>query len=287
MPLNFISHNGNKYPDFQSLGGASLWIRPLAQYYCKGNGLDIGYSKEAWMLPNAIGIEPSIDPQWDAMKLPQGEFDYIHSSHCLEHVNRNVYDVLDYWLSKIKVGGILFLYLPHSSQSYWHPSSNRKHIHSFNGSEIEMYLNDLGHKVWVSGCDFNHSFVVVCEKVDKSCSGVVVGDISNEVIKSKDKYNGRSFTRVTPENQSQFGDIPLWHYVHNSVGETATLPHQNMNETVMKGMYYTYFKTPMPDCLVPEYNEGCLEKENDTPLTHYRHMADKAGVYWADKCKAL
>ena len=166
MPLNFITHNGNKYPSHDAIGGASLWIRPLAQHYCHGKGYDIGYSKEAWMLPGAIGIEPSIDHTWDAMKLPTGEVDYIFSSHCLEHVQRNWYDVIDYWLSKIKVGGMLFLYLPHSSQTYWHPSSNRKHIHSFNGSEIETYLDGLGHKVYVSGCDWNHSFVVVCEKVD-------------------------------------------------------------------------------------------------------------------------
>ena len=165
MPLKFITHNGKKYPHWQAEGNAARWVLPLAQYHCIGKGYDIGYSKEAWMLPGAIGIEPSIDPKWDAMKLPTGEVDYIFSSHCLEHVQRNWYDVIDYWLSKIRIGGILFLYLPHACQSYWHPSSNRKHIHSFDGSEIEVYLDRLGHEVYVSGPDFNNSFVVVCEKV--------------------------------------------------------------------------------------------------------------------------
>jgi hypothetical protein len=164
MPLTFITHNGIKYPDHQAIGGASIWIRPLAQYYCVGKGLDVGYSKEKWMLPGAIGIEPDIDHTYHAMHLPKGEFDYLHSSHCLEHVKENWYNVIDYWMSKIKVGGILFLYLPHKSQTYWHSISNRKHIHEFDGSEIGSYLQSLGHKVWVSGCDFNHSFVVVCEK---------------------------------------------------------------------------------------------------------------------------
>lgn len=183
MPLNFITHNNNHYPEHQAIGGASLWIRPLAQYYCKGTGLDIGYSKECWMLPNAIGIEPAIDPTYNAMRLPTltgndkivasetskyelsgGGWDFIHSSHCLEHVKENWCNVLDYWLSKIKIGGILFLYLPHKSQSYWNVTSNRKHIHEFDGSEIGKYLNHLGHDVYVSGCDFNNSFVVICEK---------------------------------------------------------------------------------------------------------------------------
>lgn len=164
MPLNFITHNNNQYPEHQAIGGASLWIRPLAQYYCKGTGLDIGYSKECWMLPGAIGIEPTIHHAYDAMRLPTGQFDYIHSSHCLEHVKENWCNVLDYWLSKIKIGGILFLYLPHKSQSYWNVTSNRKHVHEFDGSEISKYLNHLGHDVYVSGCDFNNSFVVICEK---------------------------------------------------------------------------------------------------------------------------
>lgn len=207
MPLNFIQHNGNKYPDWQGRGNAARWIMPLAQYIIDTErmvGYDIGYSKEAWMLPGAIGIEPTIDPNWDAMKLPAGEVDYIFSSHCLEHVQRNWYDCIDYWLSKIRIGGILFLYLPHSSQTYWHPSSNRKHIHSFNGSEIETYLNDLGHKVYVSGCDWNHSFVVVCEKVD-SKTGLSEQQIDELKTAWKEASKHARPIEIQP-------DIPTGHY---------------------------------------------------------------------------
>jgi hypothetical protein len=165
MPLTFIAHNGIQYPSHQAIGGASLWIRPLAQHYCVGQGLDIGYSKEKWMLPGAIGIEPDIDPTYHAMHLPKGEFDYIHASHSLEHVKENWPNVLDYWLSKIRVGGILFLYLPHKSQSYWNVEYNRKHVHEFGRGKIRRYLQSLGHKVYVSGVDHNNSFVVICEKV--------------------------------------------------------------------------------------------------------------------------
>lgn len=167
MPLEFITFNGVEYPIHESIGGASLWIRPLAQFYCKGtNGVDIGYSKEKWMLPGAIGIEPSIDHRYHAMDFPGSDYDYIHSSHTLEHVKENWTLVLDYWLGKIKVGGILFLYLPHISQTYWNIYHNRKHVHQFDGTEIGGYLKSLGQKVFVSGCDFNHSFVVICEKMD-------------------------------------------------------------------------------------------------------------------------
>lgn len=166
MGLNFISHNDKLYPCHQAIGNAAQWIMPLAKYYCRGTGLDVGYSKENWMMPDAIGIEPTIDPQYDAMRLPKGEYDYLFSSHCLEHVKENWYNVIDYWLTKIRIGGVLFLYLPHLSQTYWQSISNRKHIHQFMGDEIGTYLLNQGHKVYVSGIDANHSFTVICEKTE-------------------------------------------------------------------------------------------------------------------------
>lgn len=168
MPLEWIEFGGVKYPKHEGIGNAAQWIMPLAKFYCKGeNGLDIGYSKPEWKFPGAFGVEPTIDPEYNAMSLPYQKdgWDFIFSSHCLEHVKENWMNVLDYWLSEIKVGGIMFLYLPHTSQTYWHPKNNRKHIHSFNGDEIRDYLTRMGHNVFVGGCDANHSFVVICERV--------------------------------------------------------------------------------------------------------------------------
>lgn len=162
--MNKITFKDKDYPDFQAHGNAARWIMPMAQYYCNGRGVDIGCSKQEWAMPGAKMIEPALTPEYHAMNFPQYELDYIFSSHCLEHVKENWYNVLDYWLTKIRVGGILFLYLPHKSQEYWLPENNRKHIHRFDGGEITSYLRSLGHDVFCSGVDLNHSFVVVCEK---------------------------------------------------------------------------------------------------------------------------
>lgn len=164
MPLEFITHNGQNYPSHEAEGFAAQWISPLAKRYCTGTGLDVGCNRQEWCFHGAIPCDPAMN-DYSAMSLPLGEFDYIFSSHCIEHIKENWYNVLDYWLTKIKIGGIIFLYLPHKSQTYWHPSSNRKHIHSFDGPEIGDYLTSLGHKVFVGGCDANHSFTVICEKV--------------------------------------------------------------------------------------------------------------------------
>lgn len=166
MPIETIEFNGVEYPAFQAKGNAARWVIPYAKEYCKGHGIDIGCSRPEWAFPLAMWtVDPAING-YDAMNFPYRDLDYIFSSHCLEHVKENWYNVLDYWLTKIKVGGIIFLYLPHKSQEYWLPKNNRKHVHSFDSSEIYDYLRSLGHKVIKSGVDLNNSFVVVCEKVD-------------------------------------------------------------------------------------------------------------------------
>lgn len=169
MSFETIEFNNKVYPAFQATGNAARWCRPFADEILKGLkfGLDIGYCKEEWKYPGAVGIEPIINERYDAMHLPQIEprWQYIHSSHCLEHVKENWMNVLDYWLENLRVGGILFLYLPHVSQEYWQTWSNRKHVHQFTGEEIKSYLFSKGHKVCLSGVDLNNSFIVVCEKL--------------------------------------------------------------------------------------------------------------------------
>jgi len=172
MPIETIKFKDKEYPSFQAQGNAARWVMEFAKQYCVGKGVDVGCHKEEWAFPGAYITDPSIN-EFDAMNLipskvingiKMPEWDYIFSSHCLEHVKENWMTVLDYWLSCIRVGGIIFLYLPHKSQEYWLPENNRKHVHSFDGLEISDYLRGLGHKVIRSGVDLNHSFVVVCEK---------------------------------------------------------------------------------------------------------------------------
>ena len=138
--MKTVNCEGADYLAHEAEGNAAKWIMPFAQYYCKGVGVDIGYSKDEWKMPGAYGIDNG--ETWNATNIPirrvlvnddKIEWDFIFSSHCLEHVAANLYETLDHWIDRIKVGGILFLYLPHASQNYWQPRNNRKHVHSFTG----------------------------------------------------------------------------------------------------------------------------------------------------------
>jgi len=67
-----------------------------------------------WPLPGAI---PSSEekPAFD-----KGPFDFIFSSHCLEHIAAWE-DELRKWEAHLKPGGTMFLYLPHPAMRKWRP----------------------------------------------------------------------------------------------------------------------------------------------------------------------
>lgn len=162
--IKTIEFKGERYPMFQTHGNAAEFAIPFAKKICKGIGFDIGFSNPEWKFPGAVGIDLCVDDEYDAFNLPDYKVDYIFSSHCLEHLSSWV-DALDYWVSCLKPGGVLFLYLPHKTQKYWRPYFNRKHIHSLDPELIQEFLLDLNMKnIFVSSYDLNNSFYVIAEK---------------------------------------------------------------------------------------------------------------------------
>ena len=150
-------YKGNLYPEYLKHGNAMRLIEPVAKEFCYGCGLDIGCGK--WPLYGSIPVD------WehgdDAMSLPTGEYDYVFSSHCLEHLENPIQALL-HWKTRIKKGGVLFLYLPHPDMEYWLPQNNRKHLHSWYPKDMAKILTDLGFKrVIHSERDMAWSFSVV------------------------------------------------------------------------------------------------------------------------------
>jgi hypothetical protein len=186
MPIETISFNGKSYPKFQAEGNAARWVMPTALRVCQPTGTEIGFdvgcNRIEWAMPGALMVDP-VCTGWDAYNIPLPHdvsgsyavthyYDYCFSSHCLEHLPKWV-DALDYWHSRLKSGGVCFLYLPDQSQQYWFPTSNRKHIHSFTPEVLRMYFelskDDKQQPMWknvfVSGVDLNNSFVAMGEKI--------------------------------------------------------------------------------------------------------------------------
>lgn len=163
MNDKLYEYKGSVYPYYLKNGNAMQHIQQTAALFCEGRGLDIGASR--WPFPGSVPIYD--ENGLNAYNLPDGEWDYIFSSHCLEHLTNPV-NALVYWQSKIKPGGCLFLYLPHPDMEYWLPQNNRKHLHQWHPEDMHKLLVDLGYEnVLSSQRDMNWSF---------SCVGWVSGN---------------------------------------------------------------------------------------------------------------
>ncbi len=82
----------------------------------------------------------------DLYWIPPGTLDYIFSSHCLEHI-QDTQAALNLWVSKLRMGGTIFLYLPHPNMELWRPGGlwvGDGHKHALHPQKIVMSLYDAG-----------------------------------------------------------------------------------------------------------------------------------------------
>lgn len=170
--MDVIQYKDKFYPKFQAEGCASQFALPYAKHVCKGTGYDIGCMKKEWAFPGALPIDVDFDDEHDATNLPKGKVDYIFSSHCLEHLDNWVL-ALDYWSTKLKNEGVIFLYLPHYSQEYWRPWNNRKHVHILDPIHLTDYFLHNNFTVFSSGPDLNNSFMVIASKNRKNTTQIL------------------------------------------------------------------------------------------------------------------
>jgi putative FmdB family regulatory protein len=109
--------------------------------YFKGNGIDIGAGSDG--LSNYKHFFPLITSirDWDVKDgdamLMQGvgdcEYDFINSSHCLEHL-KDPYISLKNWLRILKVGGYMLITIPDADlyeQGIWPSNKNSDHKFRF------------------------------------------------------------------------------------------------------------------------------------------------------------
>lgn len=152
-----FEYRGQLYPDYIRRGNACRFIAPVAMQFCQGSGLDVGAGK--WPLPGATPVD--LASGGDAMALPEGRWNYIFSSHCLEHLTNPV-AAIEHWKTRLAPRCPLFLYLPHPAMEYWRPTQNRKHLHEWEPQVMVRMLRDLGFvNVIHSERDLAWSFAVV------------------------------------------------------------------------------------------------------------------------------
>lgn len=131
-----------RYPDLLNQGDAQRFIQPLALQYCKGAGLDVGSNH--WPFPGALSSDIN-NRQFD--KAP---FDFIFSSHCLEHIS-DWQAELTLWRDSLRSGGIMFCYVPHPLCEVWLPEGpwvkGGWHVHSPDPLGLYGFVRELGMEV--------------------------------------------------------------------------------------------------------------------------------------------
>lgn len=89
-------------------------VNGFFQKFMQGNGCEIGYgSKNETILPFCDGFDLNT-PGYDGRVIPvvDGYYDYLYSSHCLEHIIDWHYALFE-WMRVIKKGGFLIILVPH------------------------------------------------------------------------------------------------------------------------------------------------------------------------------
>ena len=154
-----FTYNGTLYPGYLKEGNAISYIMPVAKYFCKGKGLDIGGTTK-WHFPGARIVNVTKNDKYDANCLPKGKYDYIISSHCLEHLE-DPYATLHYWKQHLEQNGVLFLYLPHPKQSYWLMDCPHHKQKLFPELIKEFFIKLNFKDILVSDCDMYWSFCAI------------------------------------------------------------------------------------------------------------------------------
>jgi SAM-dependent methyltransferase len=99
--------------------------------YCVGRGLDIGYGGDL-LMENCVGWDIEHGDAQLLAGVDQGSFDFVYSSHTLEHV-ADPFEALRNWYRAVKPGGHLILLVPDRDlyekklalPSRWNPDHKR------------------------------------------------------------------------------------------------------------------------------------------------------------------
>lgn len=114
--------------------------------YFAGFGIDIGAGGDP-ILPKVRQWEFNPDGDARYMKgVPDNEYDFVYSSHCLEHLT-NVEESLTNWVRILKPGGYLFVIVPDwylYEHCIWPASFNLDHKFTFS-LDIQLERPDHYH----------------------------------------------------------------------------------------------------------------------------------------------
>ena len=101
-------------------------------YILRGKGIDIGCGGDP-VMPDAMGFDVKDGDANFISKHVHEQFDYVFSSHCLEHMT-DPHNALFEWWKLVKPGGYMFVIVPDEDlyeQGHWPSKYNPDHRFTF------------------------------------------------------------------------------------------------------------------------------------------------------------
>jgi len=161
----------------------------FANTYFKGGGIDIGcgddpLSKYAQQFPLMTSLKQWDLPDGNAQlmaSVPDETYDFVHSSHCLEHLH-DPYEAFENWIRICKPGGHIITTIPDEDlyeQGVWPSTFNSDHKTSWtilkndswspNSINLIEFLYQFKDKIEVLKIDLqNSSFIYDINRFDQT-----------------------------------------------------------------------------------------------------------------------
>jgi predicted SAM-dependent methyltransferase len=173
VPYRPVKYKGRDYPQYINDNNAASHVINKALQYCKGEGIDLGGGENPFPGAKNLDVKMGVEINYIVHGVLEAEkLDYIFSSHFLEHVI-DVKAVLKECFKSLKENGILFLYLPHPENEYWHPSNPAMkgkygHKHKMEVNKVIRWLEKIGFVIKeISNFIPDHyfSYYIIAEKL--------------------------------------------------------------------------------------------------------------------------
>ena len=161
--------------------------------YFRGLGIDIGAGRDPLnryyqQFPLMTGLKFWDTPQGDAQKMlgeSNDTYDFVHSSHCLEHLN-DPYEAFKNWIRICKPGGHLIITVPDEDlyeQGIWPSDHNLDHKTSWTilkhtswspaGINLVEFLSKFKEQIEVLKIELlNTAFIYNVQRFDQTLHGI-------------------------------------------------------------------------------------------------------------------
>lgn len=156
------SYRDKQYPTYLKNGHASRFISEFAKEFCVGTGINIGYGDKEGKIfeKNCTFLDIKTGQNCNYLDIDDNSLDYIFSSHTLEHLDDWKKSIVN-WISKLKIDGVLFLYLPHPDMEYWRKENCTKHKYTLFPDDIQNFCKKDLNPLFATGRDLYWSYSVV------------------------------------------------------------------------------------------------------------------------------